>query len=126
MTKEIIHTWNKEKIILIISDDGYCNCPVCGVKAIYKDWRPYDTEGNPSYDICSCGFEYGFDDSGVPPYDKSWERYRDEWLLGEIENERPPRLTLLEKKEQLKNIGVEIIQGSSRKEKRNISKNKHR
>ena len=110
MIKEIIHTWNKEKITLIISEDGYCYCPICGCveKAASKDWRPYDNEGSPSYDICSCGFEYGFDDSGVPPYDKSWERYREQWLLGQIENERPPKLTLSQKKEQLKNIGFEI------------------
>lgn len=103
--KEIIHTWNNEKIILTISPDGYCYCPVCGVKALSKDWRPYDKEGHPSYDICSCGFEYGFDDNlGEPPHDKAWEHYREEWLLGNIENEKPPKLTLSQKKEQLKNI----------------------
>ena len=108
VTKEIIYARNKEKIILTINEDGYCCCPVCGEKATSKDWRPYDNEGCPSYDICSCGFEYGFDDSGVPTYDKSWERYREQWLLGQIENERPPKLTLLQKKAQLKNIGIEL------------------
>lgn len=108
MKKEIIHSWNKEQILLTISDDGYCFCPICGIKANNKEWRPYNEEGYPSYDICSCGFEYGYDDSGEPPYDKCWEIYRGKWLIGQIEHERPPILTLSQKKKQLKNLGINL------------------
>ena len=71
-----------------------------------KDWRPYDDDGHPSYDICNCGFEYGFDDSGEPPYEKSWESYRAKWLVGKIKIFK--KLTLTQKKEQLLNIGIDI------------------
>ena len=103
--KEIIKTPNGEELVLIISEDGYCFCPVCGEKSKDKDWRPYDENGNPSYDICSCGFEYGFDDGGgPPPYNKSWESYRKKWLDGENEHTFGRRLSLAEKIEQLKNL----------------------
>lgn len=107
MTKEVIDTWNGEKIVLTISADGYCYCPVCGAKSEDNDWRPYDKEGYPSYDICSCGFEFGFDDGGgEPPHDKSWERYRQKWLDGEVEQAFGRRLSRHEKLEQLKNLGI--------------------
>ena len=106
MGQEIINSWNGEKIVLTISDDGFCFCPVCGEKARHQDWRPYDLEGHPSYDLCSCGFEYGFDDSGVPPYGKSWERYRQRWLNGEVNHHFANRLSKSQKMEQLKNLGI--------------------
>jgi hypothetical protein len=104
MRKETINAWNGERIVLAISLDGYCFCPVCGEKSKDVDWRPYDNEGHPSYDICSCGFEYGFDDSGEPPYDESWERYRRKWLNGEVEPAFGRRLSKVEKLEHLKNL----------------------
>lgn len=86
MKKEIINCWNGDIIELVISSKGNCFCPVCGVESIDKDWRPYDETGHPSYDVCSCGFEYGFDDSGVPPYEVSWENYRKKWISNEVED----------------------------------------
>ena len=106
MIREIIHASNGGKIVLTISDDGYCYCPVCGEKSKDKDWRPYDSGGNPSYDICSCGFEYGFDDAGGPLYEKSWDTYRQKWVNGEIEQVFGKRLNRGEKLEQLKNLGL--------------------
>ena len=36
-------------------------CPVCGYIGLNE--QPYDDNGCPSYEICSCcGFEFGFDD----------------------------------------------------------------
>ncbi len=107
MKKEIINTWNGKKVELKISSDGFCYCPVCGEKAKNKEWRPYDETGLPSYDICSCGFEYGFDDSGEPPYEKSWENYREKWLNNEIDQYFGKRMTKSEKLIQLKNIEIE-------------------
>ncbi len=51
-------------------------CPVCGYP--YLQSPPYDSDGNPSYDICDCcGFEFGFDDAnnGV-----SFKDYREKWI----------------------------------------------
>ena len=107
MKKEIINTWNGKKVELKISSDGFCYCPVCGEKPKNKEWRPYDETGLPSYDICSCGFEYGFDDSGEPPYEKSWENYREKWLNNEIDQYFGKRMTKSEKLIQLKNIEIE-------------------
>ena len=100
MSKETINTENGEKIVLTISLDGYCFCPVCGEKSKEKHWRPYDNEGHPSYDICLCGF----DDGGQPPFDKSWDRYRQKWLDDEIDKTFGRRLTKSEKLEQPKNL----------------------
>lgn len=51
-------------------------CPVCGFNQLEE--VPYDKDGNPSYEICSCcGFEFGFDD-GSEGY--SIENYRTKWI----------------------------------------------
>jgi len=105
--KEIIQTWNNEQVILIISDDDYCYCPVCGVKSKNKEWRPYDDRGQPSYDICSCGFQYGYNDSDEPPYEISWSIYRKKWMNDQINETVGEKLTPAEKRKQLKNIGVQ-------------------
>ncbi len=104
MKKEIIKAHNGTDFTLILSDDGFCYCPVCGELSRNKEWRPYDNEGYPSYDICSCGFEYGFDDGGELPYEKSWQLYREKWLNGEIDNFNSKRLSKPDKLKQLKNI----------------------
>lgn len=108
MPQEIITNHEHDFIITLhLSDYGNCFCPVCGIESTTKAWRPYDENGLPSNDICKCNFQFGFDDGGFPgPYDASWESYRERWLLGQIEHEQPPVLTLSKKKEQLKNIGI--------------------
>ncbi|UKN01978.1 hypothetical protein K6119_00420 [Paracrocinitomix mangrovi] len=85
MIKQTFQTYNGFQFELIFDKHGYCLCPVCGEKAKNKDWRPYDENGYPSYDICACGFEFGYDDGGEPPFDKSWELYREEWYKGELD-----------------------------------------
>jgi hypothetical protein len=104
LKKEILHTWNGENVELTLSSDGFCYCPVCGKKSLDKDWRPYDKDGHPSYDICSCGFEYGFDDRGEPPYGNSWKNYREKWLMGEVDLICAKKMSKIEKLEQLKNL----------------------
>lgn len=102
--KETINARNGERIVLTISEDGCCFCPVCGEKAKHKDWRPYNNEGHPSYDICSCGFEYGVDDGGEPPYEESWTTYRDRWLKSEVRQTLGRQLSKDEKWDQVKNL----------------------
>ena len=108
MKIETINTWNGEKVELKISSDGFFYCPVCGEKSKDAEWRPYLENGYGTFDICNCGFEFGYDDGGEPPYEKSWERYRTKWLDGKIESEVFKKLTLTQKKEQLLNIGIDI------------------
>jgi hypothetical protein len=108
MIKETINAWNGERIVLTISADGYCYCPVCGEQSKDKEWRPYNINGSPSYDICSCGFEYGFDDGGEPPHEESWENFRQKWLADEVRPTFGRRLSKTEKLEQLKNLGPNI------------------
>ena len=106
MKKETITTKSGDQIILTISNDGYCFCPVCGHKAQNKEWRPYANDGFPSYDICQCGFEYGFDDGGEAPYEKSWDSYRLKWLNKDPDYSPSKNMTKDEKLKQLKNIGL--------------------
>ena len=94
-------------IILHVNHEGFCCCPVCGVLSKNKTWRPYDSNGVPSYDICVCNFQFGVDDGDFPgPYTMAWESYREKWLQGTLGI--PQKLALSQKKEQLKNIGVNL------------------
>jgi hypothetical protein len=103
MRNEVIKAHNGEKIILTISDDGFCFCPVCGAKSNDKHWRPYDEIGDPSNDICSCGYVFNFDDAELSR-EKSWAWYRERWLADNVRATAGKRLTKAEKLEQLKNI----------------------
>jgi len=108
MKKEIITHWHyKTEIVLTIAENNSCPCPVCGKATNNIEWRPYNEDGNPTYDICDCCFfEFGYDDGGdEPPHDISWKNYREKWLDGQIEN--ATKLTLTQKREQLKNIGID-------------------
>lgn len=93
---------------ITIDENDYCFCPVCGIKVENEKWRPYDKDGLPTYDICECGFEYGFDDSGTPPYEGGWIRYRMRWLNKELDFGDSKTKSLEKKIEQLKNIGIFI------------------
>ncbi|MBD3638037.1 MAG: hypothetical protein HUJ25_11850 [Crocinitomicaceae bacterium] len=106
MKKEVINTPNGQTIELIVDSKGFCFCPVCGERANVKVWRPYDKFGYPTYDICSCGFEYGFDDGGEPPYEKSWENYRTKWYAGELDFGNSKTLPKSQKDQQLAQIGA--------------------
>lgn len=108
MIKEVIHVAGGERITIHLSEEGYCHCPVCGKKATNKEWRPYDQQGFPSYDICACcGFEYGFDDAGEPPYKESWKEYRQRWLKGEVDGFINKNMSREAKFLQLRILGLE-------------------
>ena len=127
MKKETITNADHQcTVTLHVSEEGFCYCPVCGSPTKNTGWRPYAFNGTPSYDICgSCNFQFGFDDGGFPgPYDQAWERYRQKWLHGKIKDEGPPRLTLSEKRKQLKNIEMESTLELSKTEKRKLTRNK--
>lgn len=104
LKKEIIQGFNGSIIELVLSSNGNCFCPVCGEESPDKEWRPYDKKGYPSYDICSCGFQYGFDDFGESSYENSWKIYREKWINNKIDNHFISTKTKEEKIRQLKNL----------------------
>ena len=42
------------------SESGSWACPVCGSVELAE--QPYYSDGSASFAMCSCGFEFGFDD----------------------------------------------------------------
>ncbi|MGI6126331.1 MAG: hypothetical protein ACOYEF_05135 [Planifilum sp.] len=78
-------------------------CPVCGYDGLTEP--PYDREGNPSYEICSCcGFEFGYDDQSQG---ETFSGYRKKWLAAGAKwfdpAQKPENWSL---KAQLRRIGV--------------------
>ena len=68
------------------AEGGLWACPVCG--SVELDAQPYFGEGATSFEMCSCGFEFGFDDdpgaSGEadPSVQANWSRWRARFLSG--------------------------------------------
>jgi len=107
MTYEtVIHKYSGAEIRMPISEDGYSLCPVCGEKARNKEFRPYDEEGMPSYGICSCGIEFGYECSPEST-EQDWVSYREKWIQSELEFGNSRKLSKSEKLTQLKQIGIE-------------------
>jgi len=50
-----------EVIVLHQADTGLWLCPVCGRESFAEP--PYADDGSPSFEMCECGLEFGFDDS---------------------------------------------------------------
>ena len=69
-----------ELFVLLENEGGVFLCPVCGSPEFTEP--PYTNDGEPSFQICSCGFEFGFDDSPLASSDaiegisNNWDRYR--------------------------------------------------
>ena len=61
-------------------NQGIYLCPVCG--SAEHEEPPYYENGSASFNMCSCGFEFGFDDSNLASKDavkgivKNWDRWR--------------------------------------------------
>ena len=86
---------------------GYV-CPVCGQSG-FKE-RPYDDDGSPSFEMCACGFEFGFDDSplaskeAVNGIKENWQR----WRTKVIEKAASNRAELKKLEVNLKNINLRL------------------
>lgn len=97
-----------ELLVLLQNDKGIFLCPVCGSPEL--DEPPYSADGEPSFNICSCGFEFGFDDSPLASSDavsgmvNNWDRYR----LIAIEKASQSKETLLTLESNLLNIGYKL------------------
>jgi hypothetical protein len=103
----ITNEQTKSEIKLPISEDGFALCPVCGEKAENKEFKAYDDEGNPSYGICRCGIEYGYDCNSNST-EKDWDRYRKKWLNEELDFGNSKTKPKSKKIIQLMNIGIKV------------------
>ena len=66
--------------ILYRSVSGSWACPVCG--SVELPQQPYYSDGSASFDMCSCGFEFGYDDDpgasseADPSVTANWSKWR--------------------------------------------------
>ena len=69
---------------LVEAESGLWACPVCG--SIELAQAPYFEDGAASFEMCSCGFEFGFDDDpgasaqAVGSVQENWARWRARFL----------------------------------------------
>jgi len=97
-----------EYFSLLQNEEGVYLCPVCGSPEF--DEPPYTHNGEPSFNLCSCGFEFGFDDSPLASSEAvqgivdNWDRFR----LIVIENGSKSKEDLLVLEFNLANIGYKL------------------
>ena len=97
-----------EHFIIRENDEGFYLCPVCGSAEF--DEPPYDENGSPSFQMCSCGFEYGFDDSNMASEEAleeiipNWDR----WRLKVIDRNKHTKQDLERLENNLKQIGYRL------------------
>ena len=97
-----------EKAKLFKNANGYWHCPVCGSPELES--AAYLEGGSGSFQMCSCGFEFGFDD------EPSASVTEIKTVLGNWEHWREKKLQYMQKdslefktiKENLHEIGVEV------------------
>lgn len=83
-------------------------CPVCG--SVELSCPPYDLEGGGSFEMCSCGFEFGFDDDpgasaqASSSVQENWRRWRAKFLR----KFKPQPEALAVVITRLKDIGVQV------------------
>lgn len=74
------HHPSGEIFVLYQTESGSYLCPVCGRDEFSE--APYSDDGSPSFEMCTCGFEFGFDDSpsassdAVEGIEANWKRFR--------------------------------------------------
>ncbi len=99
----------KNEIFVLFKNPGglYC-CPVCGSPEFTE--APYYEDGSASFQMCSCGFEFGYDDSplatkeAVEGIKANWDR----WRLKMIEHCAQSKSDLENLEKNLKNIGIHL------------------
>ena len=75
---------DNSEALLYQAEGGLWACPICG--SIELEAQPYVGDGTTSFEMCSCGFEFGFDDDpgASAEADESvqvnWSRWRSRFL----------------------------------------------
>jgi hypothetical protein len=93
---------------LFQTPDGAWACPICASAELSQ--APYTHDGRGSFEMCSCGFEFGFDDDpgasreATDLVTENWNRWR-ERLLRTL---RMHPAAFAEVAERLKAIGVQV------------------
>jgi hypothetical protein len=88
------------------SESGTWACPVCG--SVELSEQPYYSDGSASFAMCSCGFEFGFDDDpgasaeADPSVTANWTKWRARFLR----KLQPHPQALAQVAERLRAIGV--------------------
>ena len=98
-----------DETLFIFKDDSgsYC-CPVCGEPGLQAP--PYYDDGSASFEMCSCGFEFGFDDShlasaeAVKGIKENWKR----WRIKVIEEAATSSDKLKKLEANLRNINIRL------------------
>ncbi|MFD2206020.1 class I SAM-dependent DNA methyltransferase [Kiloniella antarctica] len=102
-----IKTDTGEELILFQTLDNLWCCPACGSPELSQ--QPYREKGLPSFEICNCMFQIGYDDNpltnneAVEGIKNNWQRWRTQLLHSYQGN--TDRLNEL--KHQLSFIGIE-------------------
>jgi hypothetical protein len=84
MRSQTITTRTGEPLTLYQAEDGSWCCPVCGSPELSQ--APYFDDGSASFEMCSCGFEFGYDDDAgacaqaLPTVAANLERWRSNLL----------------------------------------------
>jgi hypothetical protein len=92
------HPPSGEIFLLHQGESGLYLCPVCGREDFAEP--PYSDEGTPSFQMCDCGFEFGFDDSPLASaeafegIESNWTRWRRRLIDTAVRN--PSELSELE------------------------------
>lgn len=97
-----------EEFVLFKNSDGLFFFPVCGSPELTE--APYHEDGSASFQLCSCGFEFGYDDSplatkeAVEGIKANWDR----WRLNLIEQCAQSRADLKKLETSLNNLGISL------------------
>lgn len=101
-------TQTGEHFVIYQNGEGIYLCPVCGSPEF--DEPPYNQDGLASFQMCSCGFEFGYDDSNLASKEAvenivpNWDR----WRLKVIEKNKHSKSKLLELETNLEKIGYKL------------------
>ena len=97
-----------EHLVIKRNNDGVYLCPICGSAEFNEP--PYEEDGSPSFQMCSCGFEFGFDDSHLACAEAAegvtlnWDR----WRLKTIEKNKHSKSSLQRLERNLHEIGYKL------------------
>ncbi len=97
-----------EHFILYENEEGAHICPVCGSPELESP--AYSEEGYASFQMCSCGFEFGYDDTpsassrAIEGIENNW----DIWRKKVIKKSSYLKSTLSQCEDNLKNLGISL------------------